>query len=227
MALGASWRIAREKGVSAELRLSAPAGGKWEDAVQRLGWRRGWGGAGMGGQTALAALALAWAEGRTGGSCAGVQGLPVLWQERALSPRVVRAGSGILRPAPRSGAFVPALRTEGPEHCLFLRIQMSLGPHPPVARMGRKSQRWLDICSRRRGGGAGTAEGGGGRGRRLPTPAAAPPVRPGPVRGPCPQGSPGRVWKASRPHSLGLCCCGPASQLSKGQASPCGLWMGR
>lgn len=111
----------------------------------------------MGGQTALAALALAWAEGRTGGSCAGVQGLPVLWRERALSPRVVRAGSGILRPAPRSGAFVPALRTEGPEHCLFLRIQMSLGPHPPVARMGRKSQRWLDICSRRRGGGAGTA----------------------------------------------------------------------
>lgn len=76
----------------------------------------------------------------------------------------MRAGSGILRPAPRSGAFVPALRTEGPEHCLFLRIQMSLGPHPPVAPTGRKSQRWLDICSRCRGGGAGTAGGGGGGG---------------------------------------------------------------
>lgn len=130
----------------------------------------------MGGQTALAALALAWAEGRTGGSCAGVQGLPVLWREQALSPRVVRAGSGILRPAPRSGAFVPALRTEGPEHCLFLRIQMSLGPHPPVARMGRKSQRWLDICSRRRGGGAGTA------GPAPPNASSSParPPRPGP-----------------------------------------------
>lgn len=93
----------------------------------------------MEGQTALAALALAWAEGRTGGSCAGVQGLPVLWRERALSPRDGRAGwERDSVPGPAFRGVCSRTEDRGPRTLSFSQNTNESWPSPPCSSNGKK-----------------------------------------------------------------------------------------
>lgn len=150
------------------------------------------------------------------------QGLPALWQELALSPRDVRAGSVILHPAPTLGGVCSHTGDRGTRTLSFSQNTNESWPSLPCGSNGKKASVLALHPGGSGRGGPSTA------GRRRAAASCSPGLCPrlsrqglGEVTARC-GGRPSHV-----PASHGLCCCDTPSQLSTGQASPCGLWMGR